>query len=121
VNNFELVKGEGRLYSMLMRKVIIQIEGMRTLDCAVRVQRALISVPTVRGVYFALGQATVELEMDSDKALLQAIRAAGNFTPVPAVSPQSRPAYSRREKQFFGASQTCGLDQPILKPLKEAA
>ena len=79
------------------------------------------SVPTVRGVYVALGQATVELETDSDEALLQAIRAAGNFKPVLPMSPPSWPASLRGGRQFFGAGQAPGLDEPILKPLKEAA
>jgi copper chaperone CopZ len=57
----------------------ITIEGMSCLDCAVKVQRALAAVPSVRFVGVTVGEATVEHENASDEQLLQAIRTAGDF------------------------------------------
>lgn len=65
-----------------MKTVIIKIEGMSCLDCAIRVQRALAAVPSVKCVYVAVGVATVKHEDASEEQLLQAVRTAGNYRGV---------------------------------------
>jgi copper chaperone CopZ len=74
----------------------IKIEGMSCLDCAIRVQRALGAVPSVKCVRVAVGLATVEHESALEEQLLQAIQTAGNYkgaieTPsIPRQIPQPR-------------------------------
>lgn len=71
----------------LVRTVSLKIGGMAGLECAVHVLRVLGAVPTVKSVYVAPGEATVELEESSDQALLQAIEATGVFTAKLKISP----------------------------------
>jgi copper chaperone CopZ len=73
----------------LMRIVSISIDGMSGLPCAVQVLRALAAVPNVKSVYVACGEATIEINEDSDELLLQAIKTSA-FRARIKTSPDSR-------------------------------
>ena len=57
------------LFGFAVKSIQITIEGMSCLNCAVQVQRALASVPTVNFVAVTIGAATVEHENASPEQL----------------------------------------------------
>lgn len=58
----------------------LDIKGMTCANCATHIGKALEAVPQVTDVRVALGEgATVEHENADEKALLRAVRAAGDY------------------------------------------
>lgn len=63
-----------------MKTEIIKIDGMTCANCMTHVQKALEAVPTVIGVDVEEGRATIKHEKATQEQLLNAVRAAGDYS-----------------------------------------